>query len=229
MRQSAHRFSPMVWLATLALVIGLMVAGQPGDPAATASDAERLGELLDVDVDQGPQMVLAAALAQVDRGGAGLFMKIDGIDGESKDAGHEDWIDVLSWSWGANNDIGGATGQTRRRSVAVAEDFVFMKQLDKSSPKLVQSLANGSINKQIEFEITRFVEEGTSAPYLAITMEKAAITGYHVSGDVQSAPTEEVSIAFQKITFVYTEFDAQTGQALGDVSVTWDLEKGTVG
>ena len=31
-----------------------------------------------------------------------FFLKIDGIPGESTDAKHKDEIDVLSWSWGAN-------------------------------------------------------------------------------------------------------------------------------
>ena len=28
------------------------------------------------------------------------FLKIDGIDGESQDDKHKDWIEVLSFSWG---------------------------------------------------------------------------------------------------------------------------------
>ena len=31
-----------------------------------------------------------------------FFLKIDGIPGESADSKHKDEIDVISWSWGAN-------------------------------------------------------------------------------------------------------------------------------
>jgi type VI secretion system secreted protein Hcp len=29
-----------------------------------------------------------------------IFLKLDGLDGESSDHAHEKEIDVLSWSWG---------------------------------------------------------------------------------------------------------------------------------
>ena len=43
-----------------------------------------------------------------------MFIKIDKIDGESKDAKHKNEIDVLSWSWGASQSgsfhVGGGGG-----------------------------------------------------------------------------------------------------------------------
>ena len=38
------------------------------------------------------------------------FAKYDGVDGESKDANHDKWIDVLSIDWGSHKPGGGATG-----------------------------------------------------------------------------------------------------------------------
>ncbi|MFC6051689.1 type VI secretion system tube protein Hcp [Acinetobacter portensis] len=32
-----------------------------------------------------------------------IFLKIDGINGESKDSNHKDWIDVQDFSWGRFN------------------------------------------------------------------------------------------------------------------------------
>ncbi len=51
------------------------------------------------------------------------FAKYDGIDGESQDANHDKWIDVLSLDWGAHRSGGGATGQSRRRGAAIVEDM----------------------------------------------------------------------------------------------------------
>lgn len=34
-----------------------------------------------------------------------MFLKIDGVDGESLDAQHRNEIDVLAWSWGASSDM----------------------------------------------------------------------------------------------------------------------------
>ena len=53
-----------------------------------------------------------------------LFIKFDGMDGESKDKDHDTWSDVLSMSWGVHKAGGGSTGQTRRRGVATVEELV---------------------------------------------------------------------------------------------------------
>ena len=43
-----------------------------------------------------------------------MFLKINGVDGESKDKSHPMEIDVLAWSWGASNSgsahVGGGAG-----------------------------------------------------------------------------------------------------------------------
>ncbi|EPC4310549.1 type VI secretion system tube protein Hcp, partial [Cronobacter sakazakii] len=43
-----------------------------------------------------------------------MFLKVEGVTGESKDANHSSWIDVLSFNWGAaqpgNMAVGGGGG-----------------------------------------------------------------------------------------------------------------------
>jgi len=43
-----------------------------------------------------------------------MFLKVEGVTGESKDANHASWIDVLSFNWGAaqpgNMAVGGGGG-----------------------------------------------------------------------------------------------------------------------
>ena len=43
-----------------------------------------------------------------------MFLKIAGVDGESKDKSHPMEIDVLAWSWGLSNSgsahVGGGAG-----------------------------------------------------------------------------------------------------------------------
>jgi type VI secretion system secreted protein Hcp len=47
----------------------------------------------------------------------GIFLKLDGVTGESKDKVHSKEINVLSWSWGMANSgsahVGGALGVAR--------------------------------------------------------------------------------------------------------------------
>ena len=36
-------------------------------------------------------------------GAVDMFLKIEGIEGESQDNAHKDKIDIVSWSWGMSN------------------------------------------------------------------------------------------------------------------------------
>ena len=55
-----------------------------------------------------------------------IFIKMDSITGESRDAKHKGEIDVLSWSWGVTNhpsEIAGKVGAVSGKSSS--SDLVF--------------------------------------------------------------------------------------------------------
>ena len=65
------------------------------------------------------------------------FLKIDGIDGESTDKKHKNWIEILSYSHGMSqpSSIASGTGGLTAERVSMS-DFSVMKVLDKASPTL---------------------------------------------------------------------------------------------
>ncbi len=73
-----------------------------------------------------------------------IFMKINGIQGESRDKGHKDEIDVLTWTWGLSNQVmapsaGGGAGAGKVKF----QDISFTHLVDKASPNLMLSCASG--------------------------------------------------------------------------------------
>ena len=56
-----------------------------------------------------------------------MFLKIEGINGESQDAKHKGEIDVLSWSWGASQSAtthmggGGGSGKASFQDIHVTK------------------------------------------------------------------------------------------------------------
>src|SRR6201982_4272321 len=72
-----------------------------------------------------------------------MFLKINGVDGESQDDKHKKEIDVLAWSWGVSNSgsahVGGGAGAGK----ANVQDLSFTKYIDKSSPDLMLGACNG--------------------------------------------------------------------------------------
>src|SRR6187551_1767109 len=74
-----------------------------------------------------------------------MFLKLDGVDGESVDAKYEKWIEILSFSWGISDgskatNLPGKAPSSRRAQVS---DLSITKYLDTSSPKLFEKCCEG--------------------------------------------------------------------------------------
>ena len=67
-------------------------------------------------------------------GNLDLFLEIQGVEGESKKKGHENQMDINSWSFMAHNPVSGAGAGTSGK-VALS-DIQVTKPVDKASPRL---------------------------------------------------------------------------------------------
>lgn len=151
-----------------------------------------------------------------------IFAKYDGIDGESKDANHDRWIDIVSVDWGAHQPGGGNAG--RRRSSAVLEDMVLTMDYDKASPKLQEKCLKGAIVPKLEIEFTASFG-GARATYLRYELKNVMITSYEINSSDEGAPPS-VSIANQceEIKATYTEFDAD-GSSRGNIETEYKVRR----
>ena len=73
-----------------------------------------------------------------------MFLKIDGVKGESEDQAHTQEIDVFSWSWGMSNSgsahVGGGAGSGKVN----VQDLSVTKYIDSSSAKIMLSCCDGT-------------------------------------------------------------------------------------
>ena len=119
-----------------------------------------------------------------------MYIKIDGIDGESKDDAHKDEIDVLAWSWGAASSSSGAAGGRRSAPTDGPGTLTISKSIDKSSPKLTQACNSGrSIPKAT-------VSDGARV-YTLYNVRLSCTT----SGAAGDRPSEEIAFYYNKISF----------------------------
>lgn len=154
-----------------------------------------------------------------------MYMQITGIDGESTDKDHEDWIEILSCSMGMIDPGTGATGTTRRRGYVVLEDIVVVKELDKSSPKLMEKCAMGAVMPSLAIEFCRAVE-GPHFTYFRYELENVMVTSFYTSGSTEEGkPVETITLNYEEITVTYTETDRE-GKSKGNVEFTWKIEEG---
>ena len=156
-----------------------------------------------------------------------LFIKFDGIDGESQDKDHKSWSDLLSFSWGLHKAGAGTTGQTRRRGVVTVEDVVVTKQVDKSSPKLAEGVCLGKIFPKVEIHDTTTYGDGARATFLKYELKNVMVSSHNISaaGGGDAVPTETVSLNFAEVKQTYVEYDNK-GSKKGNVEMGWKVEEG---
>lgn len=152
------------------------------------------------------------------------FLKIDTIDGESKDAKHKNEIDVLSWSIGQSNG-GSALQQGGMGSGKVAfQDFHFTMRMSKASPKLFLACSSGQhIPKAV---LTVRKAGGDQQEFYQVTFSDLIVSSYQSGGSAgdNSLPVEQISLNFSKIEVQYKEQDAK-GQLGGPIKAGWDLKQ----
>ena len=159
-------------------------------------------------------LLLLAVSAQ-----AAIFVKFDGIDGESNDRDHQNWSDVLSVSEGITRPDAGAAGATRTRGAARFEDIVISKELDKASVKLREALALGRVIPTVTIDVTRTFTDAGRATYFKYELKNVMISSFQMSAsgnDSAGAPVESVALNFEEIKITYTEYDDR-GRKIGDV------------
>lgn len=130
-----------------------------------------------------------------------MFIKIDGIDGESSDRSHKGEIDVLSWSWGMSSSAG-VTGERIMQPKMGAGTLTIVKTVDRSSPKLHQHCNSGEHVRSVE------VAEGSRA----YTLYDVRLECGTASGAAGDRPTEEIAFYYNKIQFQYDKGDQDSSK-----------------
>lgn len=137
-------------------------------------------------------------------GAAGIFMKIEDpeIAGESKSDSHRDWIVLTSVMEGLHRD-NLSSGSTRRRSSFVFDGTHVGKLLDRSSPKLRETLADGTIFGEVRIEIVEDCGGNLYTP-LVLTLTTAALERLSLHAEQSDRPTENLSFNYSRIEAMYT-------------------------
>jgi len=91
-----------------------------------------------------------------------MFIRIDGLAGESLDKTHRGEIDVLAWRWGISNAGSAHTGGGAGSGKADVHDLSFTKWVDKSTPDLLLSACSGRHWNEARLTVRKSVDTGGS-------------------------------------------------------------------
>ena len=120
-----------------------------------------------------------------------MYLKVEGAAGESQDSNHKDWIDILSYSWGATQTgtmSGGGGGGAGKVSF---NDLHVSTNLDKATPAILKTCASGKHLAEVKVSICK--AGGTQIEYTTIVLKDVIVTAVQFSG---SGGSEQVHVDY---------------------------------
>jgi len=151
-----------------------------------------------------------------------IFVKIDGIAGESRDFRHEDEIEVLGWNWSFLNQTktttgGGISGKP------VVSGINFTHKIDRTSPLLMKSCLLGTHIKEAKLSVNVGGERTGFDHYVLLVKEVLISSVVQTENEDHSFTLESVTIVFTNVTEEYT-ITKQDGTAGQKVIATFDIK-----
>jgi type VI secretion system secreted protein Hcp len=153
------------------------------------------------------------------------FLKIDGIEGESKDVKMKGAIDIESWSWGESQGGTGHEGGGHGAGKVSMQDFHFTMKMNKASPRLFLHCCTGKPCKTAVLTCRKAGLE--QQQYLVVTFSDVLVSSFHMGGSAHHAdpiPSEQISLNFAKIEVEYKQQKAD-GSLAGAVRAGWNVKE----
>jgi type VI secretion system secreted protein Hcp len=150
------------------------------------------------------------------------FLKIEGIEGESKDSKHGKEIDILAWSWGETQSGSSAYGGGGGAGKVAMQDFSFQMSNNKASPKLILACASGQHIKSAMLVCRKAGKE--QQEYLKIKFSDLLISSFQTGGSSGAEiPVDSITFNFSKIEYEYYP-QKEDGSLDAKVPIHWDLK-----
>jgi type VI secretion system secreted protein Hcp len=150
------------------------------------------------------------------------FLKIDGIQGESRDVKHKGEIELESFFWGETNPViptGGGGGGVGKVQV---EDLHVVMKMSKASPLLFLACATGKHMKEAVLTARRALK--AQQEFLIFKLTDLLVSSYHTSAGTDSAPMDQVAFNFSRIQLEYRP-QKPDGSLDTPVKAGWDVKQ----
>lgn len=154
---------------------------------------------------------------------ADMFLKLEGIKGESTDSKHPHEIEILSYSFGVTQPGTGAQGSGHGGGRAHVQDFQITHHTDAASPTLFAMCATGKHIKEGTFIARK--AGGDQQEYMTVKLTDVLISNVQNGGSGgNDIPLEQVSLNFGKIEIDYKPQKADGTLGAG-IKGGWDIKQ----
>lgn len=154
---------------------------------------------------------------------ADYFLKLDGIDGESVQKGHEKWIEIQSFSWGMSNSGSAGHGSGGGAGKVSFQDFHFVARTGIQSPTLLTATGTGEHFKKAVLSVRKAGERPLE--WIKMQLADVLVSSYQVGATQASddgLPLDQFSLNFTKV-----EMEISAPNADGNPAAVsrggWDL------
>jgi len=152
-----------------------------------------------------------------------IYLTFTGPDlkGESRDADMKDAVELTSWSWMHNGSYDINTGQVGGR--INVQPISFTKDVDKSSPILIQKMADNEAFDEAVITV-RKTQPGGHFDYYLITLANARIVDLSTSvSQGMEKISESGTIVFTRYDIAYQPEAPEGGPEGGAIETGYDL------
>ena len=119
-----------------------------------------------------------------------IYLKIDGVTGESTDKAHKGWIDVQSYSWGTTMTFD-STGNLSNRPEFTSLDLVLPSTM--AAPQMVKLALGANYAKTAQLEVFHPLKGKAGAVGIAGKLHSFALTEVAVASYKMAAATVDVT------------------------------------
>ncbi len=152
-----------------------------------------------------------------------MYLKVDGVTGESKDSNHSGWTDITSFSWGAtqpgNMSVGGGGGAGK----VSFNDLHINAKIDKSVTAILKNCASGKHVGSVQVSVCK--AGGTQVEYTRITLTDVLVTSVQFVGS-EHDDTLGVTYSFQASSVKQQYWEQSTSGGKGaETSAGWNIKE----
>ena len=137
------------------------------------------------------------------------YLKIDGIDGESTEVRHRNWIDIDGWSWGVTNAGSSSGGGGGGSGKAAFSDFSWSQHVDASVVDLFLGVATGKHYKDATLDVTAGGAKGNDS-FFQMIFSDVTLSSLQSSGS-ESQLRATASLGYTAVKLRYRPQDAKGG------------------
>ena len=152
-----------------------------------------------------------------------IFLKIDGIKGESSDAQHREEIEAASFSWGASQQGSTSAGGGAGAGKANLQDLHLVMNVSQASPQLFLACVEG---RHIRTAVLTCRRAGgrDRREFLRYTLTDLLVASYQTSGQAEEGVSvDQVSFAYAQVKVEYWPQKAD-GSLGAPIAAGWDLK-----